>query len=40
MDNEETSTLIESVDSDEPGQLKIDLDLDSDLLKSFWTVIA
>ena len=34
-DNEETSTLMESIDSDEHGHLKIDLNLDTNLLKSF-----
>ena len=35
IDNEETSTLMESIDSNEQGKLKIDLDLDINLLKSF-----
>ena len=35
IDNEESSTLMESIDSNEQGQLKIDLDLDINLLKSF-----
>ena len=35
IDNEETSTLMESIDSNEQGKLKIDLDFDINLLKSF-----
>ncbi|WP_407422907.1 amino acid adenylation domain-containing protein [Methanobrevibacter sp.] len=35
IDNEESSTLMDSIDSNEQGQLKIDLDLDINSLKSF-----